>query len=289
MLLTVDSPGPLSGSHNSASGVYKSTDGGETWERKNCGIQNNGGRTTGVYADPLDANHALIAISGGKISYFTADTPTGQYIDGGIYETVDGGEQWVCLNVAPNDSKNELRYFRRPSSKSNLIYLFGSTFDDDLAIGLVRSSDGGKTWQQIAPTVRNNGIGGFDVSADGLVLYVHSDEFLIYKSIDGGITWTSHPIFTSGYTITVSPQDSNRVLYGQVDGLYLSTNGLSSVTKVVDIDQNAGQISDLVFAPSDPTIVYMITDGYIIYKSSDRGATFSQIGDLRNEVLNKNP
>ena len=284
---TVDSPGPLTGIHNSASGVYKSTDGGQTWERKNCGIQDNGGRTTGVYIDPLDANHVFIAISGGEISYFTQDTPGGQYIDGGIYETTDGGNQWVRLSVAPNDSKNELRYFRSASFNPNLLYMFGATFNDDLDIGLVRSTDNGKTWQQIAPTIRNKGIGNFDISADGMVLYVHADDFLIYKSIDGGTTWTSHRIFTSGYTVTVSPQDSSRVLYGQVDGLYLSTNGLLTVTKVLDIDQDAGRISDLVFAPSDPTVVYMITGGYIIYKSIDSGATFVQLGNLRNNVLNK--
>lgn len=286
---TVGSPGPLTISWVT-SGVYKSTDGGKTWQRKNCGIENNGGRTTAVYVDPADPSHAFIAISGGETSYSTADQPAGIYIDGGVYETINGGDNWTLLNVAPNDRKQELRVFRRPSSNKNTIYLFGTTFDDDRDMSIVKSTDNGKTWQQFGLSFGNNFEGSFDVSPDGNTIYIHSNEYKIYKSMDGGAAWTPHDvILTSGYTLTVSPLDSNRVIFGQTNGLFLSTDGLSTVTKVLDIDENAGRISDLVFAASAPNIVYMITGGYIIYKSTDGGATFSKIGNLRDEVLNKNP
>lgn len=286
---TVGSPGPLtqSDSINSISGVYKSTDGGETWQRKNCGIQDNGGRTTGVFVDPVNSNHAFIGVSGGETSYFTADQPAGIYINGGIYETTDGGEQWTLLSVAPNDVKNRVRWFRRPASKTDTFYFSGITFDDNLDIGLLKSTDSGKTWQQIGSAIKGKMGGSFDVSADGMTLYAISNAFEVFKSVDGGTNWTDHQILTSGYTVTVSPVDSNRVIYGQVDGLYLSTNGLSTVTKVLNIGDSEERIGDLVFAPSDPSIVYMVTDGYIIYKSTDSGSTFTKIGNLREDVLNK--
>lgn len=284
---TVDSPGPLT-REGATSGVYKSTDGGKTWERKNCGIQDNGGRVTSIYVDPNNHNHAFIGISGGEISYYTADQPAGRYIDGGVYETINGGDSWTLLNIAPNDRKQELRVFRSPSSNKNTIYAVGLNFSDYPAIGFVKSTDSGKTWQQIGTSVKDNIEGSFDVSSDGNTIYTQSNEYKIYKSTDSGATWSSHDVIrTSGYTLTVSPVDSERVIFGQTNGLFLSTNGLLTVTKVLNIDENSGRISDLVFAPSNPTIVYMITQGYVFYKSTDAGVTFIQLGNLRNDVLNK--
>ena len=45
---------------------------------------------------------------------------------------------------------------------------------------------------------------------------------------------------------------------------------------------------DLVFAPSNPSIVWAITQGYVLYKSTNGGASFTQSSNLRDEVLNAN-
>ena len=137
--------------------------------------------------------------------------------------------------------------------------------------------------------VQNKAITYFDVSADGSRFHAIADGELdraLYRSTDAGITWEQFQIFTSGYTLSVSPQDNTRVLYGQSDGLYLSTDGLATSTKVLS---NDGNMSDLVFAPSNPSIVWAITQGYVLYKSTNGGASFTQISNLRDEVLNANP
>ena len=107
----------------------------------------------------------------------------------------------------------------------------------------------------------------------------------LYKSTDAGSTWERYQIFSSGYTLTVSPQNSNRVLFGQVDGLYFSSDGLATRSKVLSTGE---RMSDLVFAPSNPSIVYAITQGYVLYSSTNGGATFTRLKDLRNDVLNAN-
>ena len=78
--------------------------------------------------------------------------------------------------------------------------------------------------------------GSFDISADGNTIYAHSNDYKIYMSVNGGMNWTNHQIFTSGYSIAVSPTNSERVIYGEKEGLYLSVDGLSSVIKILDID-----------------------------------------------------
>lgn len=66
---TVDSPGPVTGDYPSSdAGVYKSIDGGQTWERKNCGIDNSS--ITVVQIDPENPDIAVIGIRGGFASFF---------------------------------------------------------------------------------------------------------------------------------------------------------------------------------------------------------------------------
>lgn len=284
---TVDSPGPLT-RDGAISGVYKSTDGGTTWQRKNCGIQDNGGRVTAVYVDPQDENHAFIAISGGETSYFTATQPAGLYIDGGIYETKDGGDQWTRVITANQDEKMEYVYFRTPANKPNEIYIFGYSLDDiETNIGFVKSMDRGAVWEQFAPFMRTRQSGSFDISSDGTTIYAHSDEYKIYKSVDAGVTWLNYPLSTSGYTITVAPHDNNIVLFGRTDGLFISTDNFYSQKKVIDLATSNDRVSDVVFAPSSPSIVYVVQGGYTIYRSIDGGHTFTNLGNLREDVLNK--
>ena len=285
---TVDSPGPLT-RDGAVSGVYKSTDGGATWQRKSCGLEDNGGRVTAVYVDPQDENHAFIAISGGETSYFTATQPAGIYIDGGIYETKDGAEKWVRVVTVSNDEKMEYEHFRSPVNKPDEIYIFGyDVVDSNNSIGFIKSIDNGVTWQQFAPSMRTRQAGSFDISSDGTTIYTHSDEFKIYKSTDGGVNWTNYFLSTSGYTMTVAPHDNNIVLFGRTDGLFISTDEFYSRKKVIPINESTLRLSDVVFAPSSPSIVYAVVQGgYTIYRSIDGGHTFTNLGNLREDVLNK--
>ena len=288
---TLGGPGPLTGNYpSSGGGVYKSNDGGETWERKNCGIQNNGGRTTTVYVDPNDANHAFIGVSAGTKSWGFGDMPPGQFFSGGIYVTTDGGENWAKVNAAENDDKNGYSYIRSAKSTPSLLFTFGFADDPNSNVGFLKSVDNGKTWRQFAPELKDLHIRHFDVSSDGNTIYAMSDSEgnrKISKSTDGGNTWSNYP-FVSGYTVTASPSDANRVLVGVFDGLYLSTNGWQSQNQVITLigDQ---RISDVQFAPSNTNIVYVVTYGYVLYKSTDSGNSFTKIKDIRNEVLNVLP
>ena len=83
-----------------------------------------------------------------------------------------------------------------------------------------------------------------------------------------------------------TPVDSNIVLYAGTANLYRSTDGLATNTVVLSA---AAGIRGIVFAPSDPTVVYAVTTGYYLYKSSDSGATFSLVKNIRSDVLNVIP
>ena len=89
---TVNSPGPVIGNFpSSTAGVYMSSDGGETWTRKNCGLTNS--RIVAVRFDPANSERAIITVGAGERS-FSSDTELPLFFEGGIFITDDGGDNW---------------------------------------------------------------------------------------------------------------------------------------------------------------------------------------------------
>jgi photosystem II stability/assembly factor-like uncharacterized protein len=288
---TVGSPGPLTGNYPSTdSGVYKSTDGGETWVRKNCGINN--GRVTTVHVDPDNPDVAFVAPAGGSISFtidpMDSDLEPNQFFDGGIFRTTDGGETWTRIDIADNDNRCQFSSIRAVSSNPSTLYTFCFEYDDNdmnLNLGFLKSMDRGLTWSQIAPDMREKLIGHFDVSSDGNTIYAAYD-MMVATSTDGGETWTEYEMQGSTYTLAVSPSDPNRVVFSDWGHVYLSTDNMATKIAVLERGSDDKNFVDIVFAPSDNNIVYLITDGYIVYKSTDAGASFTKLINIRDEVLN---
>ena len=287
---TLNGPGPLTGDYpSSVGGIYKSTDGGQTWSRKNCGLDN--GWIFSVYVSSENQNNAIIGVSGGAITFSGYGLEAGHYFGGGLFKTTNGGETWNRIEVGMNDEKNSYGMIKAAKSNSSLLYTFGTNMENTTTnIGFIKSMDGGSTWESFAPSLKNHDICYFDVSSDGTVIYaIANDVSKIFKSVDGGDSWSEHNINSSGYTITISPSDPDRVLFGKSDGLYLSTNGLKTSIKVSDIGTSVrgfGHVCDVAFSQSDNNIVYMISLGYNVYKSTDAGQTFTKIVNLRDDVLN---
>ena len=71
--------------------------------------------------------------------------------------------------------------------------------------------------------------------------------------------------------------------------MWRSTNGLTSQVQVLEtgMTSNGGQgvIHDIEFSESNPSVVYVATDGYLVYRSDDGGVTWSLVADVRGDVL----
>jgi len=181
--------------------------------------------------------------------------------------------------------------------------------------GVWKTNDFGRTWQPIFDAEPTGSIGAIEVApSDPRIVYVGSGEGLhrpdlsvgdgIYKSTDGGVTWT-HLGLRDGQQISqmaIDPHDPNRLFvavaghpYGPNPerGVYRSTDGGQTFQKVLYKDDSVGAC-DVKIDPSDPNVVYATLwearegpwenaewsgTGGGIYKSIDGGQTWRQLAN----------
>lgn len=123
-------------------GVYKSSDGGETWSKKNSGLPNSpdasaaypGPDVTAVAIDPSNANILYATLEG---------------TDGGLYKSIDRGENWLEVSsVATLLSRygvNDIHF----ANDGKVYITTGFTWWDDDEGGLWVSEDNMATWTRI--------------------------------------------------------------------------------------------------------------------------------------------
>ncbi|HKF43864.1 MAG TPA: sialidase [Thermoanaerobaculia bacterium] len=180
-------------------GIYKSTDGGETW--KNMGLK--------------DSEHVIrILVHPSSSDTVYACVPGRLWSDGaerGVYKTTDGGKTWTQVLKGPNlstgcaslamDAKNPdvlfagLWDFRR---KGWTFRSGGEGPEAPSASALMRTEDGGKTWTDVA-AAKEAGLPGkpwgrVEVAvapSDPKIVYalVECRDSALYRSADGGKTW----------------------------------------------------------------------------------------------------
>jgi len=230
----------ISGTPKTGDGIYKSIDGGLTWEHKGSA---NVGVVSKILVHPTDPDIVYMASMG--TPYFEDDNR-------GIYKSTDGGDNW-----------EQVLFLSTQAGVSSLV--FHPDFPDTLYAGgwdrirnnqvsivggshgrVYRSFDGGENWTELSGGLPSGDLvrAAVDVSISnpGVVYASFVDpgnmEFEgIYRSNDYGDTWESTNIFNldgalGGFgwyfgQIRVNPTDENNVSVMGVE-LHSTTNGGSS-------------------------------------------------------------
>lgn len=129
-------------------------------------------------------------------------------------------------------------------------------------------------------------------------IYVGSSEG-VYRSIDGGTTWTKTPStgmpnFSFPTAMAVSPTNSSLVFAGSSSGFFKSTDGGNTWTQISVSPQFFSGANSIVFDPSTPATIYVgLNNG--VFKSTDSGSTwvaqnnFSVPGTPSIQVVAINP
>ena len=184
-------------------GIYKSADGGLTWNQKNQGLPTFGGSLNPILSVAIDSN-------------ITSTVWAGTQYGGGIVKSTDGGEHWqvkgltetnfiVAIAVNP-DNSNEI--------------LAGAGYSDGR---IYKSTDGGNTWR-----VTVSGI----VFVQDIVhdprnshwVYAATEGYGVLRSFDGGESWHDYSagiFYPVLYSLAITQDDLPLLIAGSYNsGLY---------------------------------------------------------------------
>ena len=160
----------ISGGPADKGGIYKSSDGGETWKKISAGLP-------GTLIGKIDLD---IARSNPRVLYAMIEAPGAE---GGLYRSSDAGESWASVN-----SSQRLR--ARPFYFN---YVHVNPVNENEVwvneLGLHKSSDGGKTFTSMeTPHGDNHGM-WFNPDNPDIILQVNDGGGNV--SLNGGKSWSS--------------------------------------------------------------------------------------------------
>ncbi|HYV37377.1 MAG TPA: hypothetical protein VE988_16835 [Gemmataceae bacterium] len=255
---------------NKERGVFKTTDGGKTWQSSLFLDENTG--IVDVKMDPTDPNTIYAAAYCCRRSAFSGGNP--ETVIGpkaGIYKTSDGGKSWDKLTVAtpqsqygrcgisiyrknPNTVYAIVQTEQTPHGNSNEGGKAGAGGRPALG-GIFRSDDKGKTWTHVNTLCpRPMYFGELHVDPmDDQRLYCLGVSMSL--SNDGGKSWqTSKAGHADGHAVWINPNDNKEVWVGNDGGFVVSKNRAQSfqVTRAMTICQFYGISVDM----SKPYYVY---------------------------------
>lgn len=246
-------------------GIYKSTDGGVNWNLVLADEFFSVNPGTDIEIDPV--NPATL--------YATIFTQ-------GIFKTTDGGNSWKKLGTGlPQFGFNRIDV-GIAGSDTNVVYAsFGSSRNNDL-LGLFKSTDGGVTWNTIAPPPRTRFGNICQCSYDNFITVDPTDADIVYfggvgfyKSSDGGQSWTDLSTINIGlhadaHAMAFVPGNANRIFVGNDGGVWSSNDGGSTWVNINN-NLNITQFQGIALHPTDAHITIGGTqdNGTNLYTGSD--------------------
>lgn len=272
-------------------GVWRTQDGGNTWENISDGYF--GGSIGAVAVAPSD--HNVIYVGGGE------KTVRGNVSSGsGMWKSVDAGKTWSFIGL-PNSL--HVPRIKVDPNNPDVVYaaVLGNIYKPTQDRGVYKSTDGGKNWRKVLFV--NEDTGAVDLIIDpGNPRNLYASTWnvrrtpyslssggpgsALWKSTDYGETWTEisknegYPQGTLGIIgVTVSPVNPERlwsiVEHKEKGGVYRSDDGgktWSYQNSDRSLRQRAWYYSRIYADTKDLNTVYILNVSY--HKSTDGGKTF---------------
>ena len=254
-------------------GIYKSIDGGSTWKAINHGLENQFGPVN-LLALAIDPSNANIVYAAGP----DVTDPSVTYK--AIYETLDGGENWVITKYSIRSFAIHLALAIDPVNP-NTVYAGGSVGNGTVW----KSTDGGYFWTivNVGVDYRSTVLALVIDPTNTNILYAGTTSLGIYKSIDGGVTWNAfsdglpyyeyngQQTFSSVNSIVIDPLTPSTVYAATYNGVFKTSGGSWSAL-------NAGLtnlgINTLAMVPGSPSTFCAGTYSGV-FRSINNGASWS--------------
>jgi photosystem II stability/assembly factor-like uncharacterized protein len=266
-------------------GVYRSGDGGASWE--NVGLRDSQ-HVSKIVVHPKDPGVVWVAAQGPLWS---------KGGDRGLFKTKDGGKTWTKVlgggewtgvtDVAIDPRDPDLLYAATWQRHRTVAAYMGGGPES----GLHRSTDGGETWQKLAKGLPKGSLGKIGLALspqDPDVLYAAIEldrrTGAVYRSTDRGSSWEKRSEAVSGATgphyyqeLYASPHAEGRIYLVDVR-MQVSDDGGKTFRRMEEKDKHSDNHS-LAFRADDPDYLLVGTDGGI-YESFDLAKTWRFVANL---------
>lgn len=286
-IIWVGSGENIGGRHISfGDGVYKSLDGGETWE--NMGLEKTE-RISDIIIHPDNSDVVWVSAQGPLWNGGG---------ERGLYKTTDGGENWELVLEGEDewtgvtslviDPRNPDKLYAATWSRQRSVAAYVGTGPGS---GIHTSDDGGETWTELETGLPDGNMGKIGLAISPInpdVLYaaieIDNRKGGVYRSENRGASWTKMSDEVGGGT---GPHYYQEIYADQhqFDRVYIASN----YSKVSDdggktwtpISTERKHVDDhaMAFHPTDPDFVLMGSDGGI-YQSYDRMENWRYIANL---------
>jgi photosystem II stability/assembly factor-like uncharacterized protein len=207
---------------------------------------------------------------------------------GGLWVTTDNGSSWTCLTDENGVLAVSDIIIPSDFASSNTIYIATGDRDafDNNSIGVLKSTDGGATWNTTGITFNM-----YDYNmVNRLLLDPNDDQTIIaattqgvYKTTNGGATWSNQLTAEAFIDMEYEPGNFDR-LYGsnKNGGIYMSSDGGANWSQTF-YDSDARRI-ELAVSMNNVNVVYAVAANsssglYGVYASTNKAASFSMVFD----------
>ena len=267
-------------------GVYKSTDGGDNWER--MGLPDSE-RIARIRVSPKDGNTVWVCATG----HLWNDNE-----ERGVYKTTDGGKTWK--RVLYVDAKTGCSDIDMDPQEPDILYAGMWEFRRGAAYfssggpgsGLYKSTDGGETWRKVETGLPNGTKGRVAIAVapsrpSTVYALVESKNTALYRSDDTGESWKemnssfnlqARPFYFAN--MVVDPNDYNTIYK---TGLSLTISSDGGKTFNSSFGPGGGNVHGDLHAlwinPKDSQELVLGTDGGV-YISSDQGGHWRHVKSL---------
>ncbi len=292
--------------------IYRTTDGGATWQRKDSGIPPYGSFTAGAIL--------TLAMEPGPGTTIYAGT-----IDNGVYRSTNSGDSWTAINdsfpegeatnalavdphhacrlgaiirgtyyIYDNGSWSQIGYVYQTNGSLFTDYLYYSALDTAIIYSAgteyTRSLDGGRNWTQHLGWNQSSEIADIAFNpfhpdtmfAASNILFQYDGG--VYKSTNQGTSWTrSFQGITAGVirSVSVDRQNPQNIYAGGIDGHFYRTSNGGNAWEHVYV--GGSDVRHIKVDPLNPQRIFLC-DGMYLRISTNQGQSFGIISGVEDPI-----
>ena len=224
-------------------GIYKSTDGGDTWQKK----------TEGLPSDLIGKIDLAVSADDPNRLYALVEAPVGE---GGLYRSDDAGESFTLVSTKKELLDRPFYYCNIDANPKDADIVFGS------ATRFFRSDNGGQDWTQLSTPHGDNH--DLWINPNDTSIWVQSNDGGANVTLNSGKTWSTqfNQPTAELYQVDVDDQFVYWLYAGQQDNYStiavpsLPPYGVQAGSNSYIINTGGCETGPAVPKPGDPNIVY---------------------------------